>query len=133
MKRFLTSILLGAFVVALAAPLALAQGATDPAKPAMNSAAKATAGTATEKSTRGYKASAKKSAAVAKPLLDLNSATKDELAALPGIGDVYADKIIAARPFKTKSELISRKIIPGATYKKIRSEVIAKRESEAKK
>ena len=52
-------------------------------------------------------------------LVDLNSANKEELVAVPGIGEAYADKIIAGRPYKKKNELKSRNIVPEATYKKI--------------
>jgi DNA uptake protein ComE-like DNA-binding protein len=71
------------------------------------------------------KPAAAKTTAPKAELLDLNTATREQLVALPGIGETYADAIIKNRPYKTKSELISKKVIPGAAYKKIRSKVIA--------
>ena len=57
--------------------------------------------------------------------LDINTATEEQLKALPGIGDAFAKKIIAGRPYKAKDELHEKKIIPMATYKKVQNLIIA--------
>lgn len=66
------------------------------------------------------------SSAPASALIDINSASKEQLATLPGIGDVYSQKIVDGRPYRTKTDLKTKKIIPTATYNKISGMIIAK-------
>jgi DNA uptake protein ComE-like DNA-binding protein len=71
------------------------------------------------------KTSEVKSAAKAK-IIDINSATEAELKAIPGIGDAYAAKIVAGRPYANKTQLKSRKIIPDTVYEQVKDLIIAK-------
>jgi competence protein ComEA len=102
-KKQFTRALLAVVVLLLAVAVAASQTPA-PAAPAAKSAAKA--------------ASSK--------LLDINSATADQLDALPGIGKAYSQKIIDGRPYKMKTDLVHKKIIPQATYDKIKDLIIAK-------
>jgi hypothetical protein len=60
-----------------------------------------------------------------KKLVDINSATPQELDALPGIGEAYTRAIIEGRPYKDKRELRWRKIVPRGTFEKIRTRITA--------
>ena len=64
--------------------------------------------------------------APASSLIDINSASRDDLMSLDGIGEVRADAIIRARPFKAKGDLVERRLIPEALYEKIADKVMAR-------
>ena len=87
--------------------------------------ASTTTKTTTKKETKSSTMSTEKKAAKAS-LVDINSATKDELTALPGIGDAYSQKIIDGRPYTSKSQLVSKKILPKATYDQVKAQIVAK-------
>jgi competence protein ComEA len=74
-------------------------------------------------------AGAAKAAAKGAPL-DINTATKAQLQTLTGVGDAYSDKIIAGRPYDRKDQLVSKNILPQATYDKIKDLIVA---TQAKK
>lgn len=119
MKRTLSVLTLLVATSALVASMAFAQGspAATPATPAAPAKTTAPAAAKSEK-----KSMAKTSAA----LVDINSASKEDLMKLAGIGDATADKIIAGRPYTSKAQLESKGIVTKAQYAKIRAHVTAK-------
>jgi competence protein ComEA len=70
-------------------------------------------------------AQAKAAAAAAASKIDINTATIDQLKAFPGIGDAYSKRIVDGRPYANKAQLLSKGVLPAATYNKIKDQIIA--------
>ncbi len=81
--------------------------------------------TASAATTQSSASKTPKSTTPAGEKLDINSATKEQLQSLPGIGDALSQKIIDNRPYRTKRDLVTKKIIPLSTYEKIKDQIIA--------
>ena len=114
----------------LALPLfAAAQGSTQsPAK------AQASSATSTDASVASSTPTTKMHSHHATSMkVDINSASKEELMKVPGIGEATADKIVGARPFTAKNELVTKKIVTRSQYAKISAHVIAKQAVAASK
>ena len=118
MKQNLISIALAAAVLVLGSSLSYA--ANDTADAPQAATGKATAAAKT-----GHTETRHKIAASSK-LVDINGASREQLMKLPGIGGAEADKIIAGRPYATKSHLVTQNIIPMGIFDKLRKRIIAK-------
>ncbi len=107
---------IGLLVLALASSVVLAQSTSSKPAQTGSAAAPAASSSQTPKS----------------QLVDINSATKEQLDALPGIGAAYSQKIIDGRPYNSKRDLLTRKIVPEKTYDGIQDKIIAHHATAAK-
>jgi competence protein ComEA len=112
-KRFIASVFLGSLLVMFAATASIAAAQVDSAT--------------TEPAQAKVKKSKKKSSSVKKDLVDINSATAEQLTSLSGVTEEDAGRIIAGRPYARKSQLKQKNIISTATYESIKAKIVAKR------
>ena len=106
MLRWIVSLLAAVFCLSTLVSPIYAQAGKEPSKTETKEPAKATA--------------------PKKAPLDINTAAEDELKALPGIGEAYSKKIIENRPYARRDELVKKKVIPQATYDKIKDQIMVK-------
>jgi DNA uptake protein ComE-like DNA-binding protein len=127
MKRiFLVLAIALAFTFTCAAQAAAKKSTTAPEKAPATAQKSATAPEKAPAAAQKSTTAEKKSTTSKGELIDINSATADELKTIPGIGDAYAEKIIKGRPYRAKNELVQKKILPQGVYDKVKGEIIAK-------
>lgn len=112
--------LMRAWTLALAVCIGTAQAATPSAAPTPSSSAASTG-------KKAHPPAAKQPAPI-----DINSANRDQLKTLPGIGDVEADRIISGRPYHSKADLAERGVIPTGVYVSLKGRIIAKQKAKGK-
>lgn len=105
-------------VLAIACTAMVAHAATSTPKPATH--------TTSHHSTNSSATTTKTTKHHETPKVDINTATKEELMKLPAVGDAIADKIIAGRPWKAKSELVEKQVMTKSSYEKVSHMIIAK-------
>src|SRR4051812_43418135 len=116
------------FALPLAAVLGLALALpvrAEVAAPAAGAASPAAA----KKETKPAHAKADAAPAARAKRWNTTPATEEQLRAPPGMGDAYAKKIVDNRPYRAKDELVKKKVLPQATYNKVRERIIAKQDA----
>lgn len=115
MVRVLTLVIAVLFTLGVALPATVVAQTTKTAPPA-----------------KSEKTDAKPAADKKHAPIDINSASAQELETVPGIGEAYSKKIIENRPYKRKDELVQKKVVPQATYDKIKDHIVAKQATTKK-
>jgi hypothetical protein len=128
MNRSARILALSALIVALAAPMSFAQGnaPSPPSTPNSGSTKGGNGSTKTHGNSTQHRSGRQNTGSKSSTKLDLNTATAGELMKLPGVGQATADKIVAGRPYTSKDQLVSKKILSQKEYSQISSHVVAK-------